>query len=564
MKYTDPKQLELAQMPEGTPTFAGVIEQIQSSPNLSDGRRRDMMSGLRRVASALGRDPADIPAVPKWLQPRLARVMPAALGTSEKTWQNAVSDARSALAHVGIVTRRSRHRDDLSAAWRDLWQVALASNDKSLTVGLGRFVHFLSAQDLGPEDVSQCHADAFRASVMADEIKKSPEWVYKNAVWGWNLAIERIPGWPQTRLSMPSRKTVFKLPDEELPAAFLDDLRQLMERLAALDLFAEDGPTRALRPATIKQQTGMLKRFASELIHAGLTAAQISSVAALCNPAHAEVGLRAMVARNGESTNTVIADMAVLLCSTARRLDLAEKTIKALAKLAKRLGQPRQTGMTKKNRDRLRPLRDPATLRQLLLLPEQLMKKSVKLAPNAAALAREDALAIAILLVCPLRIRNLGELHVERDVQRPGNGEVFIAIAEEQVKNGRPIEFELPPGVRKMFNKHLTTRAPLLCPHGCPWLFPRRDGLGPVDLKTFSTRLSKRIRQEIGLVMNPHLFRHLSAMIWLKANPGAYEAASRLLGHKSTRTTRSFYTGLETSTVFEALGEILTEMRGLK
>ena len=71
MKHVDPTQLELAQMPKGTPSLANVIEQVQCDPTLSDGRRRDMASGLRRVASALAHDPADIPAVPKWLQPRL-------------------------------------------------------------------------------------------------------------------------------------------------------------------------------------------------------------------------------------------------------------------------------------------------------------------------------------------------------------------------------------------------------------------------------------------------------------------------------------------------------------
>ena len=564
MMHADPTQLELAQMPKGTPSLANVIEQVQCDPTLSDGRRRDMVSGLRRVASALAHETADIPAVPKWLQPRLSRVMPAALGITDKTWQNAVSDARSALAHVGIVTRRSRHSDDLSAVWRDLWQAVLATNDKSLTVGLGRFVHFLSARDVEPEDVSQYHADAFHDSIMADEIKKSPAWVWKNAVWGWNLAIERISVWPQTRLSLPSCKTVFKLPDEELPAAFLDDLRMLMQRLSKPDLFGEFGPARALRPATIEHNTGMLKRFASELIHAGVPATEIVSVAALCDPGFAELGLRAMVARNGGGTNTVIADTSSMLRNYARRLELDNEIIKRLTKLAQRLARPPQRGMTQKNRSRLRPLQDPATLRRLLELPEQLMKKSANLPPKDAALAREDALAIAILLVCPLRIKNLSGLHVDRDVQRPGNGQVFIAIAEDQVKNGQPIEFELPPSVRKVFDKHLETRVPLLCPHGCPWLFPRRDGLGPVDVRTFSTRLSKRIRQEIGLEINPHLFRHLTAMIWLTANPGAYEAARRLLGHSSASTTISFYAGLETSGAVRALGEILTQKRKAK
>ncbi len=561
MKHIDQKQLEPAPMPDGTATLESVIEQVQTAPGLSDGRRRDMVSGLRRVASALGRDPADIPALPRWLQPRLADVMPAALGATDKTWQNAVSAARSALAHVGIVTRRNRHVDDLGAPWRDLWRAVVVSRDKSLTIGLGRFVHFLSARDIAPNEVTQIHADAFHDALLADEIAKSPDWAWKNAIWGWNLAIDRIPDWPQKRLIPPNRKKVIKLPDEALPPAFLDDLAQLMQRLAHPDPFAEEDPIRALRPTTIKQQTSMLKRFASELLQAGVPAGEIDSVAALCDPARAERGLRAMVARNNGKPNAVIANMASMLRNHARRLDLGDKVIALLSKQAQRLTPSQQPGLTAKNRERLRPLQDNATLRRLLDLPKMLIRKAARLTPRHAALAREDALAIAILLTCPMRIKNLAGLRADREVQRPGGGLVFVAIDADDVKNERRIEFELPPDLRRMLDRHLATRAPLLCPPGTPWLFPRRDGRGPVDLPAFSTRLSKRIRKEIGLAMNPHLFRHLAAMIWLRANPGSYEVARRLLGHSSVSTTMDFYTAFETDAALQAFSEVIAGKR---
>lgn len=88
-------------------------------------------------------------------------------------------------------------------------------------------------------------------------------------------------------------------------------------RVAAPDIFAEDGPTLALRPATIRHQTEMIKRFASELIHAEVPVMQLDSVAVLCDPRRAELPLRAMVARNDGINNAVIADMAVLLCTAS-------------------------------------------------------------------------------------------------------------------------------------------------------------------------------------------------------------------------------------------------------
>jgi integrase len=308
----------------------------------------------------------------------------------------------------------------------------------------------------------------------------------------------------------------------------------------------------------------MLKRFASELLDAGVPEAEITSVAALCDPVRAERGLRGMVARNGGGTNAVIADMSSILCSYARRFGFGEDAIKRLSWLKTRLARPPQPGMTAKNRERLRPLQDEATLSRLLDLPRLLVKKAAKMPPRTAALAREDALAISLLLTCPVRIKNLAGIRLDTYLHRPGDGLVFIAIEAEDVKNLRPIEFALPRDVLRKLDQHVATRTPLLCPPGTPWLFPRRDGTGPVNLPAFSTRLSKRIRKETGLAMNPHLFRHLSAMVWLSSNPGAYEVASRLLGHSSVSTTMKFYAGHEARAAIAAFGELIAAKRKRK
>lgn len=561
MKTIDPKEIERAILPKDTPTFANIIELLEGDSTLSAGRRRDLISGLRRVAKVLGRTPQETVADPKWLQPRLAAAAPAAHGLTRKSWQNAVSDARSAMAHAGIVRPRARRAEDLREPWQDLWQKVRALGDHNLTAGLGRFIHFLNNLGVAPEDVTQAHADALLEAIRAEEIAKRPEVSWRNAVNAWNTAASRISDWPQVRLVLPKRANVIRLPDNELPPAFLADLDALMRRLAAPDPFTEDAPAPALAASTVRQRARMLKRFASELLAAGVPEAEIDSVAALCVPDRAKIGLQAMCARNGNASTVVIDNMAEILLSCARRLNLGADIRDGLAGLARRVALPPQHGMTRKNRDRLRVLRDPATLARLIDLPEQLWDAGRRLKPKAAALAREDALAISILLYCPLRIGNVAGVHIDRHVQRPGDGRAFLVFAEEEIKNRRPIEFEFPAPVRRMLDEHLARRSPLLCPAGTPWLFPRRDGAGPVDPSTLSTRLKDRIFRETGIVMNAHLFRHLAAMIYLEANPGGYEAVRRLLGHSSVSKTIALYTGLETSGVFKALGDILTSRK---
>jgi hypothetical protein len=82
MSRFDPISLETALLPPGTLSLADCLALIERDPGLSDVRRRDLASGLRRLATAVDKPPALLKANLGWLQPRLSRVEPAALGLS--------------------------------------------------------------------------------------------------------------------------------------------------------------------------------------------------------------------------------------------------------------------------------------------------------------------------------------------------------------------------------------------------------------------------------------------------------------------------------------------------
>lgn len=561
MKTIDPNQIKLAIIPKGTPTFAAIIQKLEADPGLADLRKRDLISGLRRVSKALGRTPEETIADPKWLQPRLTQVAPAALGLTRKSWQNAVSDARAALTHAGIVRARSRRIEHLDDVWADLWRKVREVGDHNLTASLGRFIHFLNNLAVAPDQVTQAHADAPLEAIKSEEIAKQPDVSWRNAVNAWNAAAARVETWPKVRLVLPGRQNIITLPDAALPPDFLSDLEVVLSRMSRRSPFSAGAHFPELAASTIKQRKSMLKRFASELLRAGVPATAVRSVADICDPTLAQKGLEAMLARNDDELSVVIDNMATILISCARRLGLGEGVIAGLIKVAQEVALPSQTGMTQKNRDRLRPLRDAVTLRRLLELPDRLFLMGHNLPPKRAALAKEDALAIAILQVCPLRIGNIAGIRIDQHLQRFGKGRTFLVIPENEVKNGRPMEFELPQEVCKMLEQHLANRSPLLCPAGTPWLFPRRDGTGSIDPSSLSTRLKKRIHEEIGIAMNAHLFRHLAALLYLEANPSSYEAVRRILGHSSVSRTINLYTGLEMNSVMEEFRKVIDKKR---
>jgi len=58
-------------------------------------------------------------------------------------------------------------------------------------------------------------------------------------------------------------------------------------------------------------------------------------------------------------------------------------------------------------------------------------------------------------------------------------------------------------------------------------------------------QLCRNIKKHLGLEFNPHLYRHLSALLFLQEQPGEYEVVRRLLGHRSVDTTMMFYAEFE-------------------
>ena len=559
MLRIDPKNLETAFLCPGTMMFADLIAKLQADTGLTPVRQRDLISAIRRTAKALGRPPETIPADPTWLRPRIERIVPAGIGLSPKSWSNVRSDLQAALAHAGITKRPVNRKWHLSPAWAPLWDKVLASGDRTLRASLSRFVYFLSGQGVRPDEVDSAHGLAFRDALALNELSRSPEKSLTNTVSAWNLATARISGWPPQRLSAPQRQKVIKIPLDQLPAPFRQDLDAYVTSLEAPDPFAIDGRLVLLQPISIKIYKAQLLRFAGALVHSGLPVDALRSLSDLVTPARMEQGLRWMLAENKGKATASISETGQLLSGIARRyVRLPEEEQKRVDMLAQRVAKKPQQGLTDKNRARLRPLQDPATRRKLLTLPEQLFAQAdQKNDFQSAALLRELAVAIGILLYCPIRVKNLASIHLERNLQRPGGGRSFLVFTGPEVKNRHPIELELPKRVADLIDRHCATRSPWLCTPASPWLFPARQSHGSMDPNTLSRSIFRIIRKSTGLDVNAHLFRHLAAMLYLQAHPGEYEAVRRLLGHTQLSRTLNFYAGFEAGTATQLLAEVI-------
>lgn len=135
------------------------------------------------------------------------------------------------------------------------------------------------------------------------------------------------------------------------------------------------------------------------------------------------------------------------------------------------------------------------------------------------------ALAIELLTVAPMRIKNLTTLEVERHFIRSGRGALpvfHLVVPSEEVKNGTAIEVQLPKRSTELLMPYLKSYRPRLSSVPSPWLSPNAAGQ-QCSIVGFGRQISQLIHRHTGLKMHPHLFRHLSGKFILDAHPDAIE-----------------------------------------
>lgn len=163
------------------------------------------------------------------------------------------------------------------------------------------------------------------------------------------------------------------------------------------------------------------------------------------------------------------------------------------------------------------------------------------------ALQAQIAVAISILTFAPLRLKNLANLDCLRNLVSSGAANALhIVVPSEDVKNREPIEHPLPAMSVKLITRYLQDFRPCLATKGNTALFPGKFGAAKRQ-HVLRAQISRAVYAHTGLKINPHLFRHIAAKLYLDRNPGGYEVVRRVLGHRNMSTTIRFYAGTETA-----------------
>jgi integrase len=427
---------------------------------------------------------------------------------------------------------------------------------------LRRLFSFASSLGVEPCDVDEAVLAAFADAVVAEGVDR-PKQVVRNAVRTWNRMAETIDGWPARRLPLTGNRGWVGLPMSAFPESFGQDCEAFLNRSEGRGLFDKRG-LRKLSDATKVDRRHKLRQLATRLAEAGRPPETIKRLADLVDPQSVESILLPMWNEEpgSENENGHASNLARLLAVIAEHYAFRPTgEVKRIKAAVSRLTPPKQ-GMTDRNRAKLRVLIEPTRLRSLVNLPFAVVKEVDPDQPTVLDAVRvQTALAIALLLVAPMREKNLASLDEGRHLHRVSDEIGYVVIPAHEVKNERDLEYPLSPRVLRILDLYLKIYRPLLLKGArSSKLFVSWSGRQkkPHEL---GAQIPKLIRERLGLDVNVHLFRHLAGYVFLKKHPGEYERVRQLLGHKDLKTTIAFYTGLEHEDAFRRYDEILESHR---
>ena len=545
--------------PSVTPltTLEDVINRLDCMDEISKGDAREMASAVRRVASFLHLPTSGVTIDVGNLRQVLEAVQPRRFDISARRLGNIRSLFVRALIMAGAPVEPLRLNAQLSPRWAELTQQLTTPNDKQ---ALARFSQWCSLRGIEPEDVSDDTLAQYREALLNRSFVKNGEKHVQNLVRAWNRSVSAIDEWPKSGLTVVSRREVFLLHEATFPSSFVADLDNWCDRLAGTDLFDEQ-PFKPLRPVSVRFQRKHILRCASALVHEGMSAEEIVGLSVLVTPEYAKTILKWFLARNDGKPSQQSHLVSGVLLSIARHwAQLEDAELSKIVAMCSRC-RVKSEGMTKKNRDTIRLFDDEVLVRELLFLPDRLMRRALSkpsVSKRDAYLAAQS-LAIGLLLNAPIRIENLANINIDRHILQQGKGRnrsVSVYFPPDEVKNDLEIELPLAPETIGLLDAYLSKAWPVLASAGCRDLFPGRHGSKRSKVG-LGMAIAKTTERELGVRVSPHQFRHITGYLFLKQCPGDYETVRVLLGHKSLQTTIQFYAGMEISAAAKRFDEVV-------
>ena len=541
------------------PTFVDLIAAIEQATELSEQTRRHWVCSARQIARWLDRPAAVIPARFNAVEMPMRQLHPARVGVTAKTVANHKSNLRAALRWFAKQNDMPRHGMRLSVDW-----TAFRSKlDRRIRDRLYSLIRYCSFRGFSPGSVDDQVFDDYWRYRVETTVLESKNATRRLTARAWNACIGAIDAWPLQRLTEPPIKAKAGPSWEDFPESLRTDIDRYFAGLTKPHRSFRGRRTRPCQATTIRTRRAELMAVARMAVRLGVPINSLTSLAALLHPDIVEPVIEAYWKKNGSEPKVFTIDLGWKLLRIAREIGgLDQAAIERLREISAALEEYRRSGLTSKNLQLIRQVLTEGIWSEVVSLPNILMQqaRSAKYgAPTKAAVTAQLAVAISILTLAPIRLSNLVNIELGKNLIKPGglNSPFWLVFEHYDVKNRVDLNFKFDQPLTDLIDEYVHEFRPtLLRGTNASWLFPGEGGKPKTHL---GVQLTERIEKAVGLRITPHQFRHAAAAIYLKHQPGAYEVARRLLGHRSIKTTIDFYCGLQTTQATEQFGNLIRQ-----
>ncbi len=546
----------------GEPSLADAMAAIANDPTIPTPKRRHWLTSMRSIAAAIGRPPESLPCRLTALRHPVNRLNAAALGWEQKTLSNHKANFRAAINHFMKVKNVPSRGVPLILVWQQLMGEIGEVKPRLLLSGLARYC---SARDLPPVAVTEELVADYFAFRDCTGFLRSGLARTRELMKAWNLCVERVSGWPQSQLKLPNLPQASSGPDwGEFPEGLRVDIDTYLADLAKTHRSASGRRRRACKKSTLETRRREIVAFARTAIAAGTPIESLTSLQALLAPDVVAPALEAYLDRNGERPKGYTIDLAWKLMSIAKIIKAPAGSIAHLDDIRARLEDERGPVLTEKNLKVIRAVIMTDIWFRVIELPEKLMAEAQRMlnwSPAKAAALAALAAQIQILTRAPLRVGNLLSIRFGHNLTRTGDSDsnYRLRFPNYDVKNRVDLDFPLSARTTEMIDRFIHEFRPHLGDgHRGDWLFPGANGKHRSSSHA-SVSIAERVEREVGLRVTAHQFRHAAVAMILKAKPGDYEWARRILGHINIETTIRFYSSLESFRATEVFGAMVEE-----
>lgn len=560
---------------KSSPSFADLIRELEDDTSASSGlpnerARRRLVCDARQFCTWIGRRPEEVPLHPRTIQSLTKGWTGARFGVSDKRLANVFSSVRRLLRMSGRIQVDRKPARLVEGHWALLLAALHGTWAKP---ALSPFVRWCVTEGLDPADVDDKVANRYLEWRKVNAITFDRGRLTKQLRIAWNHAAALVPGWPPQRLSVGKSSEPFLLPWSSFPESLQAEVeayrrargvregtsreRTLVSLIAtahpAIDKRGQaKSESDPLAPRTVAAHLDVVRLIASTLVRSGIEPEELAGLAEATTPRAVATAADQARARNGKDSSYAQNIVKVARSIRARWVGLSEDEATAFKRLRRHTEQGLDLkSMRPQNRRKLAQFDDPLRLRMLITWPQRRMEELEKERKGgqpvtlAMALDAQAAVIGLLLMSLPVRRGTLSLTRLDRHFRWPikTGGTATLAYEPAETKTRTPIAALLPGWKVALLRLYMNHYRPRLLRHddaSNPYLFPGAIPGRAKSLGRLGTTLTSAVNRHVGVRINLHFFRHLTASLLLRktrnlAGAGAAGPCRRQLDHRALR-----------------------------